>query len=304
MIEQYVDAEELKRLLSTLAAVLCLLVIGGLFAIIVVPGLRNANKPETPTAVTPVVGESGWLDPAEFPPERGMIIPAVDPKTLVEPSAKLRARGKDLFESNCIQCHGPLGRGDGPAAAGMIPPPRNFTSPAGWKNGYDLPGIFKTLSEGIPGTSMAPFDYLSRKDRMAMAHYAQSLGAFPRTAASPQAMEALSKELASAGEKIPNKIPVSMAMAKLEEEFAAPRPLELSEGNQGTEILSRVILNETRAAQVLANSQLWRATPSDLAAAILPDAPENGFSVGTAVLSPSEWKMLHAALQKRTKPGR
>jgi hypothetical protein len=44
MIEKYVDAEELKRLLSTLLAVLGGLVIAGLFASIVVPGLRNANK--------------------------------------------------------------------------------------------------------------------------------------------------------------------------------------------------------------------------------------------------------------------
>ncbi len=83
MIEKYVDAEELRRLLSTLVVILAVLAIGGLFAIIVVPGLRNANRPETPTPVSPVVGEPGWLDPAEFPPERGRVIPPVDPKTLI-----------------------------------------------------------------------------------------------------------------------------------------------------------------------------------------------------------------------------
>jgi mono/diheme cytochrome c family protein len=301
MIEKYVEAEELRRLLSTMAAVVCFLVIAGLFASIVVPGLRNANKPAVPTAAGPASGESGWLDPTEFPPEKGSIIPPIDPQLLIEPSAELTAHGKDLFEKNCIQCHGALGRGDGLAAAAMIPPPRNFTGQSGWKNGYDLPGIFKTLSEGVPASSMAPFDFLPRKDRMALAHYTQSLGAFSHATARPQAMEALSKELASPGEKIPNKIPVSMAMAKLAKEFAAPRPLEMSGGDQGTEILRQVVINESRAAQVLGESQLWRATPSALAAAILPDVPENGFSTTTAALNLSEWKTLHTALLKRIK---
>ena len=50
MIEKYVDAEELKRLLSVLVVILGCLIIAGLFASIVVPGLRNANKPATPAA--------------------------------------------------------------------------------------------------------------------------------------------------------------------------------------------------------------------------------------------------------------
>ena len=97
MIEKYVDAEELKRLLSTLIVFLGALAIAGLFAMIVVPGLRNANKPEAPTPVTPVVGEPGWLDPTEFPPREGREIPPVDPKALIAYSPELVARGKVLF---------------------------------------------------------------------------------------------------------------------------------------------------------------------------------------------------------------
>jgi hypothetical protein len=64
MIERYVNAEELRRLLLRLLIFVGALLIAGLFAIIVVPGLRNANKPKTPTPVNPVVGEPGWLNPA------------------------------------------------------------------------------------------------------------------------------------------------------------------------------------------------------------------------------------------------
>ncbi len=304
MIEKYVDAEELGRLLSGLVAVLCCLVIAGLFAILVVPGLRNANRPATPTAATPSVGETGWWDPTEAPPQRGRIILPVDAKTLIEPSAELAAQGKVLFESNCVQCHGQLGQGDGPAAASINTRVRNFSSPDGWKNGYNLPGIFKTLSEGIKDTSMAPFDFLSRKDRMALAHYVQSLGAFPHDTADAKAMDALSKELAAPGEKTSNRIRVSEAITKLVEESTALPPLVIGEEDQsaGAAILRRVILDPQRAAQVLAKSRLWRASARDLASVILPDAPRDGFSVSVATLSPSEWQALHLELLKRIKP--
>jgi mono/diheme cytochrome c family protein len=304
MIEKYVDAAELKRLLAGFAAILCVLIIIGLFASIVVPGLRNANKPATPTAISPVVGESGWLDPTEFPPQRGSVIPPVDPQTLMLASPELVNQGKTLFQTNCIQCHGLLGHGDGPAAVSMSPRPRNFSNPDGWKNGDDLPGIFKTLSEGIKSTSMSPFDFLPKKDRMALAHYVQSLGRFSNKTGSSKAMEALSNELASPGEKTPNKIPVSMAMTKLEEEFVASPPIVLDERDQspGGVILRRVIVDPSRAALTLRRSQLWRVSTQDLAASILRNTPGNGFSNSSATLYPSEWKTLHTELLKRIKP--
>jgi mono/diheme cytochrome c family protein len=303
MIEKYVDAEELKRLLAVLVVILGCLIIAGLFASIVIPGLRNANKPATPTAVAPVVGETGWLNPEEFPPQRGGVIPPVDPKTLLEPSADLVSHGKDLFEKNCAQCHGPAGRGDGTAAGTMNPKPRNFTSPAGWTNGFDAPGIFKTLTQGVSGTSMASFDYLSQKDRMALMHYVQSLGSFSHKTENPQAMEALNKALAAAGETISNKIPVSMAMAKLREEYKTPRPITVSRGDQssGSDVLRRVLRDSFRAAQCLKQSQSWQESYQALAASILPDIPENGFSVDTASLSPAEWQALYAELLKWAK---
>lgn len=302
MIEQYVNAEELKRLFSSLLVFLGALAIGLLFAILVVPGLRNANKPETPTPMSPVGGVPGWLDPTEFPPERGRVIPPVDPKTLIVSSPELLAQGKGVFTANCEQCHGEQGHGDGPAAGTMNPQPRNFSSPEGWTNGYTLPAIYKTLSLGVPDTSMASFDYLSRKARMALAHYVQSLGAFPHGIAAPEALAALSKELAAPGEKTPNRIPVSMAMAKLEQEFAAARPLAAAPEDQspGAEVFRRIIRNPIRAAQALAGNEKWREGPVELAATILPGAPSNGFSESAATLTAGEWKELQVELLKLT----
>ena len=303
MIDKYVNAEELKRLISTLVVILGCLIIAGLFAGIVVPGLRNANRPATPAPVAPVVGESGWLNPEEFPPQKGSVIPPVDPQTLMVPSTELAARGKTLFAKSCTQCHGTIGRGDGPAAGTMNPKPRNLAGSEEWKNGPDMPGIFKTINEGIKGTSMSSFDYLARKDRMALVHYVQSLATFPRKTGSPQAMEALTRQLAAAGEIVPNKIPVSAAMARLRAEYKAPPPLMVRQEDQnpGAGILRRVLKDPVRAAQFLTQSQSWKAGSQELAASVLLNTPENGFSISSATLNESEWQELYTELLKRAK---
>jgi mono/diheme cytochrome c family protein len=301
MIEKYLNEEELKRIVSALVVVLGCLILGGLFASIVVPGLRNANEPETPTAVTAVVGESGWLNPAEFPPQRGGVIPPVDPKILMAPSAELVARGKSLYGNNCTACHGPEGKGDGPAAATMSPRPRNLAHPDGWTNGYHAPGIFKTLSEGVNGTSMVSFDYLTQKDRMALVQYVQSLGTFPHDTATVQSMDALAKTLATAGERTQNKIPVSMAILRLEEEDTAAPSLALDRTDEspGAKILGRILLDPIPASRFLSQSRAWRISYRELAATLVRQTPGNGFSTSSAGLSSAEWQSVYSELMKR-----
>ena len=85
-------------------------------------------------------------------------------------------RGKNMFKTYCIACHGSEGRGDGPAAAGLNPKPPNLMKMAGhhddgdiaWKieNGrgampawkgrlkekeiWDLTNFIQTLSSELP----------------------------------------------------------------------------------------------------------------------------------------------------------
>ena len=111
-------------------------------------------------------------------------------------------------------------------------------------------------------------------------------------------MEALSKELAAQGGKTPNKIPVSMAMARLEQEFHAPPPLAVApdDHSSGAEIFRRIVGDPSRAALVITESESWRTGPKELAASILPGIPANGFSVSAATLTSSEWKEIHSEL--------
>jgi len=301
-IKEYVNTEELKRLLSTLVVILVAIIIFILFAFIVVPGIRNANRPRTAPSGSPQIGEMGWVDPVEFPPSRKYKIPPLDPKTVMESTPELVEKGKALFEKECIQCHGKEGKGDGPAASSTNPHPRNFTKAEGWKNGYGLPAIYKTLTGGIQGSSMNSFDYLKKQDRMALAHYVQSLMPFSRGPEDPEAMKKLSQELGSAGETVPNKIPASMAMARLEKEFKAPAALSLPGGDdrsEKAEILRRAIVDPARAARTLSGSTAWRKGTRELARLVLGEAPANGFSITAAELSSSQWQLLLSELIKQ-----
>ncbi len=73
-----------------------------------------------------------------------------------------------------MSCHGDNGTGDGPASAGLNPAPRNFRSAENWKNGPKLSGIYKTLEEGIPGSAMISYNYMTPEERISLAHYIRS----------------------------------------------------------------------------------------------------------------------------------
>jgi mono/diheme cytochrome c family protein len=40
----------------------------------------------------------------------------------------LLATGQNTYKLNCVPCHGPLGKGDGPSAAGLNPKPRDHSN--------------------------------------------------------------------------------------------------------------------------------------------------------------------------------
>lgn len=41
---------------------------------------------------------------------------------------ELLAQGQHTYKLNCVPCHGPQGKGDGPSASGLNPPPRDHSN--------------------------------------------------------------------------------------------------------------------------------------------------------------------------------
>jgi len=91
-----------------------------------------------------------------------------------EESADVVAHGAHIFANNCAVCHGPKGLGDGPAGLSLNPRPRNFVE-GKWKVGGDSVNLYKTVSGGIPGSSMASFAHIPSKDRWSLVQFVRSI---------------------------------------------------------------------------------------------------------------------------------
>lgn len=114
----------------------------------------------------------------EEPPKEQVAVSAA-PRVTDE----LIARGKQVYQDKkCWQCHGNLGRGDGPSAEGMKDDwghpirPVNFTKSWTFRGGSTLEDIYRTFTTGFNGTPMPSFaDTIEEQDRWALATYVKSL---------------------------------------------------------------------------------------------------------------------------------
>jgi mono/diheme cytochrome c family protein len=112
-----------------------------------------------------------------YPNTEPVVIREVDYKSIVMGSPGDEERGRALFQTSCVACHGAMADGKGPAAGALVPPPRNFLDPAAvWSHGRNPLDVYHTISNGSPGTAMVGFSAaLSVQDRWAMAHYLSGL---------------------------------------------------------------------------------------------------------------------------------
>jgi DMSO reductase family type II enzyme heme b subunit len=92
-------------------------------------------------------------------------------------------QGLTSYDKHCALCHGPAGKGDGPAADRLIPAPRDFTAgkykirttPSG-----QLPtdeDLLRVITEGMPGTSMPAWRVLPEAERKALVAHVKTFAA-------------------------------------------------------------------------------------------------------------------------------
>lgn len=92
-----------------------------------------------------------------------------------------------LYAAQCAGCHGATGRGDGPAAAGMVPAPIDFTDLTRATQRSPL-ALYEAISRGVAGTAMPAYAQLDEAQRWALAFH---VGGMAFDAASRREGEAL-----------------------------------------------------------------------------------------------------------------
>ena len=117
--------------------------------------------------------------------ERHMMQPRVPAENLAEARAlasplpdseETVEHGKALYngKGTCFNCHGTSGQGDGPAAMGLDPSPRNFLHHGFWRHRTEGE-IFWVIKNGSVGTAMMGFaGSLTDEDIWAIIQYERS----------------------------------------------------------------------------------------------------------------------------------
>ncbi len=92
--------------------------------------------------------------------------------------------GEAVYKKRCLGCHGEKGDGKGRAAVFLYPKPRDFTAgkfalrstPTGQMPTDD--DLLKTVTNGIPGSSMPGFNYIPEDERRNAIAYVKTLAVF------------------------------------------------------------------------------------------------------------------------------
>ncbi len=277
------------------------LVVGIIIGIYYVRNLDNISRENVP----PVIADSTVV--ADLPEKKAVVVPPINIFDYKTPSQELLNEGEKLFKANCTSCHGENGTGGGPAAAGLNPAPRNFTSKDNWVNGTKLSQIYTTLQEGIPPSAMVSYDYLLPKEKIALAQYI-------RTNFIPNPDQDTDADLRnldatynlSAGQEVPAQIPVAKAMSliinenekNLDKLNSALKNLNTSNDTDDSNLFNKVVDDPKIAFSFLINNISWKNSVTAFTDLIINNVNQNGFNGEVFNLKSNDWTSLYNFVQK------
>lgn len=113
----------------------------------------------------------------------GLLLQLATQAATAPPDGNQKPAGQVVYDQHCAACHGQAGGGDGPASVWLYPKPRNFS--AGLYKIKSTPAqalptdddLLRSITRGLPGSSMPSFSYLAETDRRAVVDYVKYLTA-------------------------------------------------------------------------------------------------------------------------------
>jgi len=94
-----------------------------------------------------------------------------------EVTAALLERGAGVYKANCIPCHGPLGKGDGPSSAMLDPKPRDHSNRTYMDQLTDQQIANTIVQGGAPKyPNMPSHPHLRGEDLVAIVAHVRTLG--------------------------------------------------------------------------------------------------------------------------------
>lgn len=244
---------------------------------------------------------------ADLPMVKGTLSPPTDVMKYISSTPEMVEKGKSIFTMNCVSCHGEQGKGDGVAGASLNPKPRNFHDLNGWTNGTSITMMYKTLQEGITSRGMASYANLPPEDRLNIIMYIRSfLPDYPPVTQVQLDSIDVTYSLTK-GVKMPNQIPVKLAMDKILKQNAAidqkvaamVKQISESKTDTAAVIFKGITSNMTKALTVLAQDSSWNTNEMGLIKIFDNNPVQNGFKARASyMLTQSQLTQLHAYLRR------
>ncbi len=239
---------------------------------------------------------------ADLTLQQPKVIPPVDVNQISVPTPELIAMGSKIYKTTCAACHGDEGTGTGPGSVGLNPAPRNLTKHDGWINGETITGIYTTLQEGTPNSSMIAYDFLTPEENFSLAHYIRS--EFINDPPMDDEMDLLGLDILydlSAGMKVAGQMPTESAMQLIVEKYAfkfdkitaAVEDINTDTGSKTSKLFKSVTDDLQLALSALENSNKWRGSEDLFIKFLTTNVNQNGFNGKIFNLSSDEWNTLY-----------